>query len=223
MVGPAFRGYTPPAIRSVDMFRAIVLSCLVLAAQGAFGAAAAQPAGQAAAPPPVAAPAEGVGSPTALSPEEALTYRLGPGDKLYIITFDETQLTGNFFVGANGMVSFPWIGDVPAVGRTESQLREDIEARLRDGYIKNPQVSVQVLVFRPFYILGEVNKPGEYPYVSGLTVMSAVATAQGFTYRANKHTVWIKRPGQSAEVKLRLTPATEVHAGDTVRIAERYF
>jgi polysaccharide export outer membrane protein len=203
------------------MFRVIGLSCLVLAiSQGAF-AGAATPAPQAA--PPSAIPAEGAGAPTALSPEEALTYRLGPGDKLYIITFDETQLTGNFFVGANGMVSLPWIGDVPAVGRTESQLRDDIQARLKDGYIKDPQVSVQVLVFRPFYILGEVNKPGEYPYVSGLTVMSAVATAQGFTYRANKHTVWIKRPGQNAEIKLRLTPATEVHAGDTVRIAERYF
>jgi polysaccharide export outer membrane protein len=68
-----------------------------------------------------------------------------------------------------------------------------------------------------------VNKPGEYPYVNGLTVMAAVATAQGFTYRANKHTVYIKRTGQSGEAKVRLLPGTEVHAGDTIRIAERYF
>jgi polysaccharide export outer membrane protein len=210
------------------MLRAIVLSCLVFAfCQGAAGDAVAQAAPKPAAPAPVSAlatsPAAGVVTPTVLSPEEALTYKLGPGDKLNIITFDETQLTGEFFVGANGMVSFPWIGDVPAVGRTEGQVRDEITARLKDGYILNPQVSVQVLVYRPFYILGEVNKPGEYPYVSGLTVMAAVATAQGFTYRANKHTVYIKRPGQSGEAKLPLTPATEVHAGDTVRIGERYF
>ena len=202
------------------MFRAIALSCLVFAFS--MGAAA-QPAPQPAvpvAPAVVAPPAAAV---TTLSPEEALTYKLGPGDKLNIITFDETQLTGDFFVGANGMVSLPWIGEVRAQGRTESELRADIEARLKDGYILNPQVSVQVLVFRPFYILGEVNKPGEYPYVSGLTVMAAVATAQGFTYRANKHTVWIKHPGQGGEVKMPLTAGTEVRAGDTVRIAERYF
>ena len=207
------------------MFRAVVLSCLVFALS--VGAAA-QPSPQAApsagaTAPTAPVPAAAAASAVALSPEEALTYRLGPGDKLNIITFDEPQLTGLFFVGANGMVSLPWIGDVPAAGRTESQLRGDIEARLKDGYILNPQVSLQVMVFRPFYILGEVNKPGEYPYVSGLTVMAAVATAQGFTYRANKHSVYIKHPGQNGEVKLPLTPATEVHAGDTVRISERYF
>jgi protein involved in polysaccharide export with SLBB domain len=160
---------------------------------------------------------------TPLSSAEAATYTLGPGDRLSIITFDEAQLTGNFYVGANGMVSLPWIGDVPAQGRTEGELRLDIEARLKDGYILNPQVSLQVLTFRPFYILGEVNRPGEYPYVSGLTVMSAVATAQGFTYRANKKRVTIKRVGEPSELTLRLSPTTEVRAGDTIRISERYF
>lgn len=154
---------------------------------------------------------------------EAATYTLGPGDRLSIITFDEPQLTGNFYVGANGTVSLPWIGDVPAQGHTEGELRADIEARLKDGYILNPKVSLQVLTFRPFYILGEVNRPGEYPYVSGLTVMSAVATAQGFTYRANKKRVTIKRVGEPSELTLRLSPTTEVRAGDTIRISERYF
>jgi len=154
---------------------------------------------------------------------DAKSYRLGPGDKLNIITFDETQLTGVFSVNSNGAVSLPWVGDVPALGRTETQVRDDIVARLKDGFILNPQVSVQVLTLRPFYILGEVNKPGEYPYVSGLTVMAAVATAQGFTYRANQHKVYIKHAGQPAEVKVPLTAATEVQVGDTVRIVERYF
>jgi polysaccharide export outer membrane protein len=162
-------------------------------------------------------------APSALSVEDALNYRLGTGDKLHIITFDEPQLTGDFFVGADGSVSLPWIGDVPARGRTASELRSDIEARLKNGYILNPTVSLQVLVYRPFYILGEVNKPGQYPYTDGLTVMSAVATAGGFTYRANTNKVFIKHPNQGNEVKEPLSPATQVGAGDTIRIAERYF
>jgi polysaccharide export outer membrane protein len=160
---------------------------------------------------------------TALPPEAAASYRLGAGDKLHIITFDEAQLTGDFYVGSDGKISLPMIGDVPARGRTESELRYDIEARLKDGYILNPTVSVQVLVYRPFYILGEVNKPGEYPYTDGLTVMRAVATAGGFTYRANTKRVFIKRPGQNLELKTPVTATTEVRAGDTIRVVERYF
>jgi polysaccharide export outer membrane protein len=173
--------------------------------------------------PSVAQPAPPAGAPTALSPEAALTYRLGTGDKLEIITFDEPQLTGDFFVGGDGTVSLPWIGSVPARGRTEAELRDDIEARLRDGFILNPQISVQVLVYRPFFILGEVNKPGQYPYTDGLTVMSAVATASGFTYRANTHEVFIKHQGQTQELKEPVAASTTVLPGDTVRIAERYF
>jgi polysaccharide export outer membrane protein len=160
---------------------------------------------------------------TALSPQDALTYRLGAGDKLHIITFDEPQLTGDFFVGSDGLVSLPWIGGVLARGRTEAELRSDIEARLKDGYILNPTISLQVMTFRPFYILGEVNKPGQYPYSDGLTVMSAVATAGGFTYRANTHRAFIKHQGEPAEVREPISAATEVHAGDTIRIGERYF
>ena len=158
-----------------------------------------------------------------MSEADAQAYKLGPGDKLNIITFDESQLTGVFAVNSKGAVSLPWIGDVVAVGRTETQVRDDIVARLRDGYIINPQVSVQVLALRPYYILGEVNKPGQYPYVTGLTVMAAVATAQGFTYRANQHKVYIKHVGQVSELKVPLGAATEVQVGDTIRIVERYF
>ncbi len=161
--------------------------------------------------------------PAALSPDRALTYKLGAGDKLHIIVFDEPQLTGDFSVRSDGMVSLPWIGDVPARGRTEGELQADIAARLKDGYIRDPTVSLQVLEFRPFFILGEVNKPGNYPYTDGLTVMSAVATAGGFTFRANKKDAFIKHPGQSVEVKAPISAATEVRAGDTIRIAERYF
>jgi len=210
-------GYTQGAKNGcAKVLRAMTLCWLVIGL--CAGPVCGQTVPPAAAPAPVSAVA-----PTPLSAEEAKTYRLGPGDRLNIITFDEPQLTGSFSVGGAGAVSLPWIGDVPAQGKTEAEVRDEIAARLRDGYILNPQVSVQVLTFRPFYILGEVNRPGEYPYVNGMTVMAAVATAQGFTYRAYKNKVFIKRPGDPRELKIPLTAATEVHAGDTIRIAERYF
>jgi polysaccharide export outer membrane protein len=196
----------------VSLFKAAVVSCLVLCIAGGASAWPWSPKTPA---PPRAAPT--------LTPTKTLTYELGPGDKVNIITFDEEQLTGTFSVGSNGAVSLPWIGDVPASGKTEAELRDDITARLKDGYILNPQVSVQVVTYRPFYILGEVNRPGEYPFVSGLTVRSAVATAEGFTYRANTKRVLIKHDGSSVEIKLPLTATTEVQAGDTIRIVERYF
>lgn len=166
---------------------------------------------------------QGGGAPSALSAAEALNYKLAIGDKVHITTFDEPQLTGDFVVGTDGQVSLLWIGGVQATGRTAEQVRADIEARLKDGYILNPTVSLQVLASRPFYILGEVNKPGQYTFTDGLTVMSAVATAGGFTYRANQKRVFIKHAGKGGEAQQPLTATTEVQAGDTIRIAERYF
>ena len=90
-------------------------------------------------------------------------------------------------------------------------------------FLKDPRVSAEVLTFRPFYILGEVDKPGTYPYTSGLTVLNAVATAGGFTYRADKRNVWIKHNGETSEVKGELTPSTTDAPGDTIRIGERFF
>jgi protein involved in polysaccharide export with SLBB domain len=155
--------------------------------------------------------------------EDALNYRLGPDDKVRIITYDEPQLTGEFSVNSSGNISLPLIGDVPARGRTVAELGGDIETLLRQGYIKNPSVSVEVLTSRPFYILGEVNKPGEYPYTDKLTVMNAVATAGGFTYRANEKYAFIKHQNETNEVKIPVTASTEVDPGDTIRIGERYF
>jgi len=115
------------------------------------------------------------------------------------------------------------IGEVQAAGLTISQFQEEISNELRKGYIKEPRVSAEVLNYRPFYILGEVNKPGEYPYTNNLTVLNAVATAEGFTYRANKRMVYIKRAEDPAEQPYPLTPLTKVAPGDTIRIGERYF
>jgi protein involved in polysaccharide export with SLBB domain len=150
-------------------------------------------------------------------------YVLGSGDKIRVITFGEESLTGEFFVGSQGQVSLPLIGDIKAGGLTIAQFTEKVTHALANGFLKEPRVSVEVLDYRPFYILGEVNKPGEYPFINGLTVMNAVATAGGFTYRANTRTVFIKGGAGSAERKIHLLSNTPVHPGDTIRIGERFF
>lgn len=177
--------------------------------------------GTGAAPVAMANELEPVAEAAALSaPSE---YRLGPGDKLRVIVFDEAELTGDFSVSGAGIASLPLIGDVPAAGRSVEQFRLEVEAAYRKGYLKDPRVAVEILNYRPFYILGEVNRPGEYPCIHDLTVMKAVATAQGFTYRANARIVFIKHAHEKTEHKERLTPDTPVEPGDTIRVAERFF
>ena len=150
-------------------------------------------------------------------------YRLGPGDSLRVVVFGQTDLTNTFQVSGHGAINYPLIGEVPAEGLTTSQLGESIAVGLRGGYVRNPNVSVEVLTYRPFFILGEVQQPGTYPYSAGLTVMNAVATAGGFTYRANSHLVVIKHAGQEAENRYALDSRTIVQPGDTVRLVERIF
>jgi protein involved in polysaccharide export with SLBB domain len=159
----------------------------------------------------------------AVPPEPADTdYPLGVADKVRIIVFDEPSLSGEFTVNANGALSLPLIGDVRAVGRTATEVAAVIQRQLMEGYVLQPRVSIDILTFRPFYILGEVNKPGEYPYSSGLTIDGAVATAQGYTYRADKRKVHIKHSGEARSVKLRIAPDLKVRPGDTIRVGERY-
>ena len=160
-------------------------------------------------------------SPVHLSPNA--DYVLGPGDKLRITVFGEENLSGEFNIGGNGQLSFPLIGDVPAAGRSVAAVAQAITAALKEGYIRDPRVSAEVLTFRPFYVFGEVNKPGEYPYENSLTVLNAVATAGGFTYRANKKFVFLKRVRDVKEQRVRLSPELTLLPGDTVRIGERLF
>ena len=150
-------------------------------------------------------------------------YRLGAADKIRVNVFGEEALTGEFLVGGSGKVSLPLIGEVQAAGLTIAELQEEIANALRQGYINEPRVSAEVLNYRPFYILGEVNKPGEYPYTNNLTVLNAVATAEGFTYRADTRRVYIKRADGVGEQAFPLTTATQVAPGDTIRIGERFF
>ena len=150
-------------------------------------------------------------------------YRLGTGDKLRIIVFGETSLSGEFVISDTGEVAFPLIGNVRAAGLSVQQFEDGLRARLADGYLRDPRVSAEVENYRPFYILGEVQKPGEYPYTTGLTVMNAVATAGGFSYRANTKIIVMRHSGGAKELPVRLTAVTPVAPGDTIVIKERFF
>jgi protein involved in polysaccharide export with SLBB domain len=159
----------------------------------------------------------------AVTPANLDDYRLGAADKVRVLVYNEPNLSGEFAVNSGGVLALPLIGDVLAVNRTTTEIRTEIEKRLSDGYLRSPQVSIDVLVFRPFYILGEVNKPGDYPYSAGLTVLKAVATANGFTYRADQKHVFLKHPGDVTERKYSVSTDLPLQPGDTIRIAERYF
>jgi len=115
------------------------------------------------------------------------------------------------------------VGEVEVAGRTVPEFTNQLSEQLRNGFVRDPIVSVEVAQYRPFYILGEVNRPGAYPYSPGMTVMGAVATAGGFTYRANSRRVFIQRPGETGEISYPLTSSTLVQPGETVRIPERLF
>lgn len=150
-------------------------------------------------------------------------YRLGVGDRVKLTVFNEPNLVGEFWVNPDGFVSLPLIGNVQASGKAVSQIAADAKTRFADGYLRDPKVSMEVTAFRPFYILGEVSQPGQYPYAVGLTALNAVATAKGFTPRANRDVIRIRRQGEAGEVNYRLSPELMVYPGDTIRIGERFF
>ena len=148
-------------------------------------------------------------------------YRLAPADKVRIEVFGEPALGGDFALDGRGSITLPLVGEIQASGLRAPQLQAAVADALGQGYLKQPRVAAQVLTYRPFYILGEVNRPGEYPYASDLTALQAVATAQGFTYRANSRRLFVRRAGAAMEQPL--SPDARILPGDTIRIAERYF
>jgi polysaccharide export outer membrane protein len=152
------------------------------------------------------------------------SYRLGAGDKFRLIVYGETALSGQeFLVNSEGDASLPLVGPVRVAGLSTREAEQAIAARYASGFIVNPKVNIDITMFRPFYILGEVNKPGQYPYVPGMTVLNAVALAEGFTFRASQRKVFIRRSGSTAEEVVELGANTPVMPGDTVRVVERFF
>ncbi len=156
------------------------------------------------------------------APAQTDGYRLGTGDKIRVIVYGEDDLSGEFQVDGSGTVRLPLIGQVTAAGRSVRDFEGDVTAKLADGYLRSPRVSVEVTNYRPFFILGEVNKPGEYPYVNGMNVVTAVALAGGYTYRADESDVYVRRNGQP-EKEVSADERTQILPGDIVRVAERFF
>ena len=150
-------------------------------------------------------------------------YVLGVGDRLRIIVFGEPTLSGEFVIDSTGNVSLPLIGEVSAAGVSVREFQHNVQRALNDGYLNDSRVSAEVMNFRPFYILGEVTRPGEYPYASNLTVLNAVATAGGFTPLASQTRVYIKHAGDAVEAELSLSGGLLVQPGDTIRIAKGAF
>lgn len=150
-------------------------------------------------------------------------YRLGTGDRVRMTVAFETGLSGDFTVNAAGNVALPLIGEVPARGRTVTEVAGDAQGRLGAGYLRQPRVTMEVTTYRPFYVLGEVTTPGQYPFVIGITALNAVATAHGFTPRADKKVLHIRREGTSEEEAYAVTPDLRIYPGDTVRVGERFF
>ena len=148
---------------------------------------------------------------------------LSPGDRVNVTVFGHTDLSGEFELDALGRLSLPLIGDIAAAGVTPSELQEVIVNELQPEFLINPRVTVQLLSFRPFYILGEVNSPGSYPYVGGMTVISAVAVAGGFTPRARINRLTIRRTVNGVQTEVTATRDMEIQAGDVIEVPERFF
>jgi len=148
-------------------------------------------------------------------------YRVDSGDRLRVIVFGQSDLTNTFTVDKAGMISMPLIGVVPVRGRTTAEIADDVRQMLSLGYVRIPDVSVEVDRYRPFYAMGEVNTAGQYAYVAGMTVQSAIAVAGGFTARADHFTVDVTRSinGQIATLRLRMTDP--LMPGDTLYVRER--
>ena len=188
------------------------------------GAAILLTACAASSPPPASqgTPQGGMGSATSgASAASPTAYRLGTADRLRVIVFGEDDLGGEFEVDDTGAVSLPLVGQVRAKGRTLRDFEAAVQERLREGYLKDPRVNVEVVNYRPFYIIGEVAEPGEYPFVSGMNVLNAVALSGGFTPRANTSKVRITRDGQ--ENTYASNSQTRLEPGDMIRVPERFF
>lgn len=155
--------------------------------------------------------------------QDVAPYRLGNGDQLRVTVFGQDDLSGQFEVDGTGSIAMPLIGQISAINLTTLEFEARLKQALDGDYLVNPRVSVEVVNYRPYYILGEVGNPGEYPYSSGLTVMNAVASAGGFTYRANRKVVFIKHKDAAEEVAITLDSNTVVKPGDTLRLKERFF
>ena len=169
-------------------------------------------------PPPV--PAAVLPGP---APGGDLPYTLDSGDRLRIVVFGQEGLTSTYIVDATGKIAMPLIGAVSVRGCTTAQLARVISDKLRNGYVREPHVAIEVEAYRPFFILGEVIAPGLYPYVPNMTVETAVAIAGGFTPRAYRYDVEVSRSSTGVTSRQKVPLIAPVRPGDTINVSERWF
>jgi polysaccharide export outer membrane protein len=174
-----------------------------------------------------------VALPTVPQPEEAApvvrvsspppTYQVGAGDRLKISVYNAEKLSGEYPVSGDGKIAFPMLGRVTVGGMTLDQVTAELGRQLGDGYLLNPSVTVDIAAYRAVYILGEVAKPGQYPYTEGMTIYQLAAQAGGFTYRANRKKISLRHDNEQNDRKVAITNGTAVAPGDTVVIHQRFF
>lgn len=150
-------------------------------------------------------------------------YRLGAGDRVRVTVFEQEGLTNSYSVDQSGYISFPLVGAIPARGHTAQQMEKEIADKLRQGYLRDPDVSVEIDRYRPIFVMGEVGAAGQYSYVPGLTVQKAIAIAGGFTPRANQESVDITRDINGKVITGRVVTSDPLLPGDTVYVRERLF
>jgi polysaccharide biosynthesis/export protein len=150
-------------------------------------------------------------------------YRLDTGDRLRITVFGQQNLTTTYAVDQAGMVTLPLIGLVEARGRTPAELETSIETRLKRGFLREPNVAIEIDTYRPFFILGEVTNAGQYPYVPDMTAEQAVAIAGGFSPRARESGVELARRSERGVVRATVPMTTRVRPGDVITVQERWF
>jgi protein involved in polysaccharide export with SLBB domain len=156
-------------------------------------------------------------------PQAPQAPRLQAGDKIRVTVFGEPSLSGDYEIDPGGFVSLPLAGTVQAANLTKAEMEQVLAKKLRTEYLKNPKVTVDIASFHPFYVLGEIAHPGEFPYRGGLNVVSAIAIAGGETYRASKNRVLIQHLGELDFKEYPLSPAIPVLPGGTIKLPERYF
>lgn len=162
-------------------------------------------------------------APAAFNEAALQPYRLDSGDRLRVTVFDQSGLTNTYTVDQGGYIAFPLVGQIAARGKTAKQLEAALAQQLRQGYLRNPDVSVEIDRYRPVFVMGEVGRPGQYSYVPGMTVQNAIAVAGGFTPRAQQRDVDVTRK-INAEVNTgRIHISAPVVAGDTIYVRERFF
>ncbi len=155
--------------------------------------------------------------------EYSTGYRIGAGDRLNIRVAGEQDLTGEYIVDPSGAISVPFVKNLSVAGHSTAQVESAIINRLKNGYLRNPQVSVQLVALRPFYILGEVNAAGNFGYQPGMTVQNAVAVAGGYAPRADKADVLITRRTSEGTNTYKVPITTQVYPGDVIYVRERWF